>query len=96
MYSCSQIAFAYFILHSDHHCGVGARQPVCFHLPGAMGRTAGSAVLSYLLGGAGDRVGQHHGFTNSCPGTLSLWSGHGQPASRQTQRTEGKEAEGTW
>ncbi len=72
-------------LHADHHRGVGASQPVRIYLPGAMGRAAGSAVLSYLLGGAGDRVGQHHGLTDGCAGTLRLWSGHGQPASGQTQ-----------
>lgn len=99
--SCShesrcEITSAHLVLHSDHHCGVGASQPVRIYLPGAVGRAAGSAVLSYLLGGAGDGVGQHHGFTNSCPGTLRLWAGHGQPASGQTQRAEGKEAERTW
>lgn len=86
----------HLILLSDHHCGMGASQPVRVYLPGAMGRAAGSAVLSYLLGGTGDRVGQHYGFTNSCAGTFGLWPGHGQPASGQTQRTEGKEAERTW
>ncbi len=61
-----------------------------------MGRAAGSAVLSYLLGGAGDRVGQHHGLADGCAGSLRLWPGHGQPASGQAQRTEGEEAERTW
>lgn len=42
------------LLCPDHHCGVGASQPVRIYLPGAMGRAAGSAVLSYLLGGAGN------------------------------------------
>lgn len=83
-------------LHSDHHCGMGTSQPVRVYLPGAMGRAAGSAVLSYLLGGAGDRVGQHHGLADGCAGTHRLRPGHGQPASGQTQRTEGEEAERTW
>lgn len=72
-------------LHSDYHCSVGASQPVCIYCPGAMGRAAGSLVLSYLLGRAGDRMGQHHGLSNNCAGTHCLWSGYGQPASGQAQ-----------
>lgn len=75
---------------------MGASQPVCIYLPGAMGRAAGSAVLSHLLGGAGNRVGQHHGLVDGCAGTLRLWPRHGQPAPGQTQRTEGEKAERTW
>lgn len=84
------------VSHSDHHRGVGASQPVRVYLPGAVGRAAGSAVLSHLLGGAGDRVGQHHGLADGCAGALRLRPGHGQPASGQTQRAEGEEAERTW
>ena len=74
---------------------MGASQLVRICVPGAMGRAAGSAVLSYLLGGAGDRVGQYHGLPNSCAGSLSLWPGHGKPTSGQAQRAKGKEAERT-
>lgn len=87
---------SFLLLHPDHHCGVGTSQPVRIYLPGALGWAAGSAVLSYLLGGAGDRMGQHHGLAYGCAGTLRLWPGHGQPASGQTQWTEGEEAERTW
>ena len=90
-----KVHLSFLLLHSDHHCGVGASQPLRIHLSGAMGRAAGSAVLSYLLGGADDGVGQHHGLADSCSGTLCLWPGHGQPAFGQTQRTEREEAERT-
>lgn len=82
-------------LYSDHHCSMGARQPMCIYFPGAMGRAAGSVVLSHLLGRAGGGMGQHHGLSNNCAGTKCLWSGYEQPPSGQTQRTEGEKAERT-
>lgn len=57
-----------------------------------MGRAAGFAVVSKPLGGAGVRVGQHHGLSHCRTGTIRLRSGPAQPAAGQTLRAEGKEA----
>lgn len=73
--------FACFAL--DHHCGVGASQSQCVHLSRAVGRAAGGAVLSQPLGGAGDRVGQHHGLPDRRAGPLRLRPGPKQPPTRQ-------------
>lgn len=64
---------------------MGASKPQRVHLSGAVGRAAGGALLSYLLGGADHRVGQHHGLADSRAGALRLWFGHGQPAFGQTK-----------
>lgn len=78
-------------LFSDNLRGVGAGQPDGVHIPRAVGRAAGCAVVSQPLGGAGVRVGQHHGLSHCRTGTIRLRSGPAQPAAGQTLRAEGKE-----
>lgn len=79
----------------DHHRRLDQSQPVRVHLPESVGRAAGSAVLSDLLGGAGDRVGRHHGLPDGRAGALGVRPRHGEPAPGQAQRAEGDEAEAT-
>lgn len=59
-----------------------------------MGRAAGCAVLSQSLGGAGVRVGQHHGLSHCSTGPSRLRPGPPQPTAGQTLRAEGEEAAG--
>ncbi len=59
-----------------------------------MGRSAGCAVLSQSLGGAGVRVGQHHGLSHCSTGPSRLRPGPPQPTAGQTLRAEGEEAAG--